>query len=317
MLISVLVITYNHENYIEKCLNTILDQEGEFKLEILVGNDKSPDDTKRVLETYQSDERIVIINREKNMGATKNLCDLIKRARGEYIAILEGDDFWTDSKKLQKQIKVLEKNEDGILCFTYSHTVNEKDEIIGEKLQPINKIRNIKELILNRNGIPTGTVLFKNIFLENINKNIEKLITASNIIGDLSLFAFLIKSGKFYNLPEKTGAYRYIKNNSTSFSSMETIKQNIELEKVIIEIKKYYGSEYSFFLNSYLNRRRRAHIKLLRKEEVGVKEYKNALTFNDIVNLFLYRIFSPIDDLTHSLYRKKIKKARNQNIMNT
>ncbi|ADO84508.1 glycosyltransferase [Ilyobacter polytropus] len=321
MLISVLVITYNQEKYIRKCLDSILEQKGDFQLEILVGNDKSPDSTERVLKEYENDKRFIILNRKKNIGATKNLYDLFKKAKGEYIAVLEGDDFWTDTKKIQKQIKVLEDNEDGILCFSYSHTVDENGNIVGEKFQPIYTINNIKELILNRNGIPTGTILFKNIFLENKENNcdgrgIEEFLTTSNIIGDLPLFAFLIKLGKFYNLKEKTGAYRYIKSDSTSFSSMAAIKQNIELEKVIIGIKKYYGSEYSFFINCYLNRRRKAHIKILKKEKKDFKKYRNSLNLEEKVSLFLYNIFSPLDNLRYSLYKKKIKKSINNNLFN-
>jgi|GEM_PF-1305135 len=310
MLISVLVITYNHEKYIEKSLKSILDQEGDFRLEIIIGNDKSPDNTKKILKKYETDKRFLIINREINIGATKNMNDLIKKANGKYIAILEGDDFWTDPKKLQKQLKVFEENKDAVLCFTDSNTVNEKDEVIGQKIQGINKIRNLKELIMNRSGIATGTILYKNIFQKKINKDAEILFTSSNIVGDLPRFAYLIKFGIFYRLPEKTGSYRYITRGSTSFSSKSAIEQNVELEKVIVAIKKYYNSEYSFFINCYLNRRRKAHIKLLKKNGKNLNEYKKTLKIKDNLNLFLYNIFSPIDNLIHSLYRKKQKNYK-------
>lgn len=64
-LISILMITYNHEKYIEKAIESVLMQEGNFDFELLIGNDKSPDNTKEILEKYQSNEKIKIFNREK------------------------------------------------------------------------------------------------------------------------------------------------------------------------------------------------------------------------------------------------------------
>ncbi len=307
MLVSVLVITYNHENYIEKCLGSILDQEGDFQLEILVGNDKSPDNTKMVLEAYEKDKKIIILNREKNMGATKNLYDLIKRAKGKYIAILEGDDFWTDSKKLQKEIEILREKKDSVLCFTDSHIVDGSDQITGEKILPVEKLENIKDVMFTIGKIPTGTIVFENIFLKNINKDMEKVLTASNIVGDLSLFALLIKFGKFYRLPEKTGAYRYITSSGTSYSAMSTMKKSLESEKVVRAIKVYYEPDAKFFLNCSLCRSRKSLLKDLKKmDKKLLKEYRNSLKFKDVIGLNLYILFSPLDDLMRSLYRKKL-----------
>ncbi|WP_319372284.1 glycosyltransferase [uncultured Ilyobacter sp.] len=317
MIVSVLVITYNHEKYIRKCLDSILEQEGDFQLEILVGNDKSPDNTERVLREYEGDKKFIILNRKQNMGATKNLYDLYKKAQGEYIAVLEGDDFWTDPKKIQKQIKVLEEKDDSVLCFTDSHIVDNKDRIIGEKLLPVEKLESIKDVMFTIGKIPTGTILFKNIFLKNRheNKGVEELLTASNIIGDLPLLAFLIKSGKFYRLPEKTGSYRYITISGTSYSAMSIIKKSLEAEKVIRAIKAYYDPHAKFFLNCTICRSRKYLLKDLKKKDKKLlKEYKKSLKFKEILGLNLYTLFSPLDDLIRSLYRKKIKKYRKKNL---
>lgn len=134
-LISILMITYNHEKYIEKAIESVLMQEGDFDFELLIGNDKSPDNTEKILEKYLDDKRIKIFNREKNLGALNNSWDLKLKAKGDYIAILEGDDFWTTKDKLQKQLEILEKNENVILCYTDSYKVDENNKLIGEKKQ--------------------------------------------------------------------------------------------------------------------------------------------------------------------------------------
>lgn len=259
MLISVVVLTYNHEKYLEESLNSILNQKGDFQLEVLIGNDNSPDNTKEILKKYEKNLSFKIFNREKNMGATKNLYDLLIKARGEYIAILEGDDYWVDYLKLSKQVKILQEKKEYIMCFSDSYTVDKESEVIGEKLVKKSEIKDLKDLFFNRGGIPTGTILFKNIFTDKTDKNIEKLLTSGEIIGDLPLFSYLIKFGKFYNLKEKTGAYRYIESASTSYSAMAIYRKDMELERVLKGILDFYGE--NSFLKNYLLRTRRYFFK--------------------------------------------------------
>ena len=106
--ISVVMITYNHEKYIEKAVESVLMQKGDFELELLIGNDKSPDRTAEMLKKYEKDERVKIFNREQNMGATNNALDIEKKSIGDYIAFLEGDDYWITEDKLDKQLKILQ-----------------------------------------------------------------------------------------------------------------------------------------------------------------------------------------------------------------
>ena len=105
ILVSIIVITYGQEKYIRQALDSIIMQKTNFKFEIIVGNDYSPDNTIEVLKEYRDNENYVfnIINREENIGATKNLYLCLKQAKGKYIAFLEGDDYWIDKNKLQKQ----------------------------------------------------------------------------------------------------------------------------------------------------------------------------------------------------------------------
>ena len=242
-MISVVMITYNHEKYIEKAIESVLMQEGDFEFELLIGNDKSPDNTEKILEKYKDNKRIKIFNREKNLGATENIYDLYLKSKGDYIAILEGDDYWITKDKLQKQLEILEKNKDGILCYTNSIVVDENNNKFDGKTVGTMCITNLNSLLINAGRIPTGTILYKNLYKEKDKmEKVNKLLHSSEIISDLSLFAVLIKKGKFYKLNEYTGAYRYITDSkkSTSYSSRSTLYKEKELYKVYKGIAEYY-----------------------------------------------------------------------------
>ena len=108
--VTVQVLTYFHENYVAQCLDSILAQETELRYEVLVGDDASGDRTPEIIREYAARYPDIIFPtlREENVGANQNGTDLIEHARGKYIAVLEGDDFWLDPHKLQKQWEFLE-----------------------------------------------------------------------------------------------------------------------------------------------------------------------------------------------------------------
>lgn len=302
MKISILVITYNHEKYIKKCIDSILNQKGIFDFEILVGNDKSPDKTEKILSEYSKNNKIKIYNREKNIGPTKNLLDLYKKATGKYIALLEGDDFWVDESKLEKQISILEKYPELSLCMTESLMVDENNEIIGEKKIKYEKIKTLEELFLVRGGIPTGTCVFKNYFKNSINNSVENLLISGWMIGDLSLFAYLIKKGNFFNLKEKTSAYRYISNEGTSYSAMDNYKKNLELSKVIKGILNYTNDiNEKKFLNFYL---KRIQLDLVKEN----KKYKEELTQEEIIEINIMKLLKWYFQLKYSILKKRIRR---------
>ena len=126
--VSVIVITYNHEKYIRKALDSILMQKVDFKYEILVGDDASIDSTPEIIREYKEKypEYFNISLREKNLGGTRNSYELMMMAKGDYIANLEGDDYWIDENKLQKQVDFLEKHDNFVGCVSDFMYVDEK-----------------------------------------------------------------------------------------------------------------------------------------------------------------------------------------------
>lgn len=118
MKLSVAMITYNHERFIGQAIESALAQKVNFSSEIVIGEDCSTDGTRGVILDFQRlhPERIVPILRERNVGAMRNFAETIAACRGQYIAFLEGDDYWTSVDKLQRQVDFLEAHPDRALC---------------------------------------------------------------------------------------------------------------------------------------------------------------------------------------------------------
>lgn len=124
--VSVIVTSYNHEKYIRDCIDSILMQKG-VDFELIIGDDFSQDNTRKILEEYQKQypEIINLLPSTENLGVTKNLKRCLKEATGDYIAICEGDDYWIDPYKLQKQVNFLEERQDCVICFNSVLTLYE------------------------------------------------------------------------------------------------------------------------------------------------------------------------------------------------
>lgn len=128
--ISIIVLSYYHERYIAQALESILSQETGLSYEVLVGDDASGDRTPEILRGYAARYPDIIkpVFREKNTGANYNSVDMGRRAVGKYIANLEGDDFWLDKHKLQKQYDFMESHPEYSACFGKCMVVDENGQ---------------------------------------------------------------------------------------------------------------------------------------------------------------------------------------------
>jgi glycosyltransferase involved in cell wall biosynthesis len=117
--VSVAVITYNHLAFIRQAIESVLMQKTDFDFEIVVGEDGSTDGTREVvLDMHRNwPDRIHPMLREANLGMMPNILQTLRDCQGDYVAYLEGDDYWTDPHKLQKQVDFLEAHDDYVMCF--------------------------------------------------------------------------------------------------------------------------------------------------------------------------------------------------------
>ncbi|MBQ1784370.1 MAG: glycosyltransferase [Gammaproteobacteria bacterium] len=110
-LVSVCMISYKHEKYIARAIESILSQELEFPIELVIGDDCSPDSTFEICSAYASrDSRIKLLPSSRNLGVMKNFSRTLNACTGKYVAVCEGDDYWTDMRKLSKQVEFLDNN---------------------------------------------------------------------------------------------------------------------------------------------------------------------------------------------------------------
>src|SRR5690606_3501340 len=113
--------TYKHEPFIEEAVLSILNQKTSFDYELIIGDDKSPDNTeeivRKIINDHPEGKRIKYFRNEKNIGITPNSKKALDKVKGEYFATCEGDDFWIDENKLQRQVDFMDNNPDFAICF--------------------------------------------------------------------------------------------------------------------------------------------------------------------------------------------------------
>jgi glycosyltransferase involved in cell wall biosynthesis len=202
-LVDVVLITYNQEEYVEKALLSVLEQVVDFKFRILIGEDYSSDRTRNIVLEYEKKypEKIKVIKSDKNVGAQANVVRTIAECKMKYIACLEGDDYWCDPYKLQKQVNFMENNEGYIACCS---NVFERRDFELKRVENNFNIINIKDL-LKGNCIYTCSVIYRNII------TLPEWYYQCKM-GDWILWLLLAKRGPFYNFREPMAVYRIHQN---------------------------------------------------------------------------------------------------------
>jgi len=206
---SVLVITYNHQRFIRQCLDSILQQQFTGKIQVVIGIDKCADSTLEICRDYQQryPNLVELLVHEQNVGMYRNFCETLRRCQGKYIAILEGDDYWTDPSKLQLQYDFFEEHPFCVLSAGYVELVNEHSNKIGEdqiKLKTGTVLLREEIIIINR--LHTLTVAFRKSAIRW--DQLEKLDRSPHL--DWGIFIMLIYPGAgfAYKFPKFFGAYR-------------------------------------------------------------------------------------------------------------
>lgn len=208
--VSICCLTYNHESYIRQCLDGFVMQKTKFPIEILIHDDASTDGTQDIIREYEAKYPNIIkpIYQKENQyskGVKVSLVYNYSRAKGKYIALCEGDDYWTDPYKLQKQVDFLESHPDYVVC---SHRFDQYYED-GHRLEKEKDDTfqgadyDLRNLIGGKWLTQTLTVMYRRSALDL--KRYERYGMSMDII----LFYELLKHGKGYCFPEAMGVYRY------------------------------------------------------------------------------------------------------------
>lgn len=164
-MVSVCCITYNHDKFIAQAIKGFLMQETKFNYEIVIGDDCSVDDTMNVIRAFKAKypNRIKVVPSVKNVGVHQNLINTLEYCKGKYIALCEGDDYWTDPLKLQKQVDFLESNDDFVICCHYTQVVDQRNKPLYKHPRPVALIHSYFDLLAGKQEeTKTATLLYRN-----------------------------------------------------------------------------------------------------------------------------------------------------------
>ncbi len=245
-LVSVCMITYNHEPFSAQAIEGVLMQKTDFQIEVIIGEDCSTDNTRKICEEYEhhNQEKTHLLPSDKNLGVMGNFIRTLQTCRGKYIALLEGDDYWIDPLKLQKQVDFLEENDYCSLCYTNRYIVDEKGNILSEgNLPGPKKMYLTKEDVLGVFTPPMQTTMFLSKYLSrNLFNALKK-----GYNGDSTLSYFLIREGNFGYLDEITACYRQHPGGIYSrVNNSKRLEKTLENQK---EIKRFFSKEDRVLLN--------------------------------------------------------------------
>lgn len=224
--VSVGVLAYNQIEYIKQCLDSLLMQKTNFNFEILINDDCSTDGTIEIIKEYEQKYPDIIkpIYQKENQfskGKAMSKNFIFPRISGKYFALCEGDDYWTDENKLQKQVDFMEANPDCSLCFHYVKRIFENNQMRKDDIFPTQTMKTqgftFKNL-LKYNFIQTNSVMYR----FNAVKNIFDKFPENILPGDWYLHLLFAKQDKIGFLNETMSAYRVNQNSIWGAVSRDT-----------------------------------------------------------------------------------------------
>lgn len=315
-LVSVNVATYQHHNYIKNCLDGILMQRCDFDYEVIIGEDQSTDGTREICIEYAEKfpDKIRLFLRDRKLSQYYEEGRYVTRfngiwlrmsSRGKYIAICEGDDYWTDPYKLQMQVDFLQKNTEYGLVFTDADCLIEDtnllipahDKTYGRKIPE----GDVFELLLYDNPYKTCTSLFRKDLIDQI----ELAANPRFKMGDLIMWLTIAQKSKVGYIPKSTTVYRIIKNSASHFTDL-------------ISYRRFYRSRYRaslYFSSKFSVNFSRSTFKKKQKEELifflfDSKMYLPLLAYwKDPVAVFKVLIYPKVKKLCR-LISKKLNRVQ-------
>lgn len=240
--VTVAILTFNHAPFIEQAVHSVLAQNTNFPIEILLADDCSTDETPEILDRLETKypDRLTQLQRKRNLGLSANLQECRERAMGRYLAILEGDDYWTDPLKLQKQHDALEDHPDWSMCYTaarvFAEDASHKDFVkpspfpekalgVGDFVEE-NQIQTMS-VAMYRQGVVTRTPDWH----------------AQLRIGDWALHVLHANKGPIGFVPEVTTAYRV--HPGGLWSGLSTFRRWEEMIRLFRFLEQHFEGEYA------------------------------------------------------------------------
>jgi len=245
-LVSVCCLTYNHEPYISDCIEGFLLQKTNFTYEVLIHDDASTDKTPKIIREYEKKYPDIIkpIYQKSNQysrGVRPTFEFNIPRAKGKYIALCEGEDYWTDPLKLQKQVDFLESHKDFVGVFHSTDYIDEREKNSKPKLwrQYKRDVYSAKDTIRKTSLFHTSSYCFRNL-----NYDFSLLNNSRIVSADMLLLGIISKFGKLKLLHDTMSVYR------RNFGGVTSSESKIKYHKNRIALNKTLNAYFDYQYNT-------------------------------------------------------------------
>lgn len=320
IMVSICCITYNHEKYIKDALDSFLMQKTNFKYEIIVHDDASTDNTAKIVKEYEMKYPDIIkpIYQEENQYSKGIKASLLtyQKAQGKYVAVCEGDDYWTDENKLQIQVDYMETHPECTFCFHNAKILNMKDLNEEKYFIPQYKAQrkyikknnkyNVEELAL-LNEIPTASYVFKKI-------EFPKWYNDS-IAGDLATQLICTSFGYAYYINKSMSVYR-IGTGQSLMDKWKAERENFEKEtqrlhryiQLYENINAFTDYKYKETFEKIVSKFKLFILSINENKQLDESEYKcmiKKLNISNKIKLFIRVKYTKV-----FFYLKKIKNRR-------
>jgi len=257
VLVSIVCTNYNKGDWITDAIESFLRQKVDFTYEIIIIDDKSTDHSPDIIREYAKKypEKIRAFYNTKNLGITQTWIKVCKEAQGKYIARCDGDDYWIDDSKLQKQVELLKKNKDSLWCSTDYDTITPEGRVTHRSAFEtglVDKSMSYAEMLVSKLLTMSSTWLVDTHLMREVNVGMDKTAVDDTFNIQLDLF----NKTKLTYLPEATAVYRLSDDSDSRPVDIEVIRsRNERLLKTQLEyVEKYKDTDYAEIIKLLLHR---------------------------------------------------------------
>ena len=268
-LVSVCVTTYNHAPYIAQAIESILAQKCDFDVEIILSDDCSQDSTPEICRSYAEryPERVRLLSAEQNVGMRANYRRTIEAARGEYVALCDGDDWWCDPMKLALQVALMEQDKQCGLCYTRSERRQ------GERVwhYPVGPMHLDFENMLFNNTVENCTALARRHLVEQYYAEVKPEEHPEWLTDDAPMWIWFAANSRLQAIDTITAVHRLL---PESVSQSGNYHRRIAFCDSLMDISLWFDHRYGSRRNSLKLRRKRMEVALwVLSRDGSTKEY--------------------------------------------
>lgn len=241
-MISVVVLTYNQEQYIRQTLDSILMQQVDEPVEIIIGDDHSSDATSDICRNYQKQypDKIRYFYNTPNLGLVANFIAMLKQCRGDYCALCDGDDYWITADKLQRQVDIMRQHKDCVLVHTHRHLLV-NNQVVEQNPLALGYAQEPKNL-LHFCFVNVPTVFFRLNIVRDFLPEYERLSLLQDWrMQDYPLWLYLGTKGSFRYIPDAMVHYRVLNN---TLSREKDRSRACRFDASVITVRKHFYSLY-------------------------------------------------------------------------